>query len=262
LIQSKHTDFSKKVVIVTGAARGIGKVVTRRFAQLGARVYAADWKPELLEQSIAVLNEEGLQVSGIPIDVRKEAEVRAAVDRTIFENGHLDVVYNNAGVNTRGGSCTDIEERTLDFTLAVNLKGTFFFCKHAIPVMLKNGGGVIINTSSIAAHFGGLGCDAYAMSKSAVEALTRQIATEFGRRGIRCNVICPGIVRTEGTLGVEQNGEAAEKRLVDRAGPIGRAGNPEEIAELVCHLCSSEAGLINGTTVFADGGYHVMARTS
>ena len=262
MIQPKHTDFSKKVVIVTGAARGIGKVVTRRFAQLGARVYATDWKPELLEQSIATLNEEGLQVSGIPIDVRKEVEVRAAVERTISESGHLDVVYNNAGVNIRGGSCTDIEERALDFTLAVNLKGTLFFCKHAIPAMLKNGGGVIINTSSIAAHFGGLGCDAYAVSKGAVEALTRQIATEFGGQGIRCNVICPGIVRTEGTLGVEQNREAAEKRLVDRAGPIGRAGNPEEIAELVCHLCSSEAGLINGTTIFADGGYHVMARTA
>ena len=127
--------------------------------------------------------------------------------------------------------------------------------------MLKNGGGVIINTSSIAAHFGGLGCDAYALSKGAVEALTRQIATEFGRGGIRCNVICPGIVRTEGTLGVEHNDDAAEKRLIDRAGPIGRAGNPEEIAELVCHLCSPEANLINGTTIFADGGYHAMGRT-
>ena len=255
-------EFTNRVVIVTGAARGIGRATMTRFAAQGATVYAADWKPEILDESVAsVRRNVGIErVYGIATDVRKESEVEAAVRRVVGESGRLDVIVNNAGVNTRSGSCIQMEERTLDFTLAVNLKGAFFFCKHGIPAMLDHGSGSIINMSSVAARIAGMGCDAYAISKAALEALTREVAVEFGGRGIRCNAIAPGIVRTEGTLGASSDPEAAEKRLLSRAGPIGRPGEPDEIARLVCFLASPNLGVVNGATILADGGYQVMAR--
>ena len=255
-------EFTDRVVIVTGAARGIGRAIVARFAAQGATVYAADWKSEILQAAVASVRREAEseRVHGIVVDVRKETEVEAAVRRIAGESGRLDVIVNNAGVNTRSGSCVRMEERTLDFTIAVNLKGAFYFCRHGIPAMLDHGGGSIINMSSVAARIAGMGCDAYAISKAALEALTREVAVEFGGRGIRCNAIAPGIVRTEGTLGASRDGEAAEKRLLSRAGPIARPGEPDEIARLVCLLASPHLGVVNGATILADGGYQVMAR--
>ena len=257
-------DFTEQVVIVTGAARGIGRATMARFAAYGATVYGVDWKPEILDAAVASVRLEikSERVHGIATDVRKENEVEAAVKRVVGESERLDVIINNAGVNTRGGSCIEIEERTLDFTFAVNLKGAFFFCKHGIPAMLAGGGGSIVNMSSMAAAIGGLGCDAYAVSKAGLEALTRQIAVEFGGRGICCSALAPGIVRTEGSLGASSDPADAERRLLSRAGAIGRAGKPDEIAELICFLASPQASLVNGATISADGGYQVMGRVS
>ena len=255
-------EFTDRVVIVTGAARGIGRATVTRFAAHGATVYAVDWKPKMLDAAVASVRRdvESERVHGIATDVRKESEVESAVGRVVGESGRLDVIVNNAGVNTRSGSCIRMEERTLDFTLAVNLKGAFFFCRHGIPAMLDRGGGSIVNMSSVAARIAGMGCDAYAVSKAALEALTREVAVEFGGRGIRCNAIAPGIVRTEGTLGASSDPEAAEQRLSSRAGPIARPGEPDEIARLVCFLASAQVGVVNGATILADGGYQVMAR--
>ncbi len=257
-------DFNDRVVIVTGAARGIGRAAMARFAACGATVYGVDWKPDILEATVDSVRREtdSERIHSLVADVRKEKQVEAGVRRVVGECGRLDVIVNNAGVNTRSGSYVQLEERTLDFTIAVNLKGAVFFCKHGIPAMLDRGGGSIVNMSSVAALIGGMGCAAYAISKAAVEALTREVAVEFGGRGIRCNALAPGIVRTEGTLSAASDPVAAEQRLLSRAGPIARPGEPDEIAALICFLASPQLGVVNGATISADGGYHVMAHAS
>jgi len=261
-MEGRRMNLQGKTILITGAARGIGLTSMKLFADAGATVVGTDWKPDLLREAVDGVAREvpAARIEWIGCDVRKEDQVKAAVAFALEKTGRLDGVYNNAGVNTRSGSCVDMDERTLDFTLAVNLKGTFFACKHAIPAMLAQGGGSIVNTSSIAAWFGGLGCDAYAMSKAAIVSLTRQVAAAYSGRGVRCNVICPGIVRTEGTLGASDDVAAAERRLAQRAGPLGRPGNTEEIARLAAFLLSDDASLITGDTIYADGGYHIADR--
>lgn len=248
-------NISGKVILISGAGRGIGLTAAALFLEAGARVMLTDWKPELLADASTSLRSRFPAGEFEPVlcDVRDERQVQAAVSHACARFGRLDGVYNNAAVNTRSGSIVTMEERTLDFTFAVNLKGTAFFCKHAIPVMQGQGGGAIVNTSSINAHRGGHGCDAYAVTKAAVEALTQQVAHEFAGRGIRCNCICPGVVRTEATLSA--GGALAEERLASLAGPIGRPGMPHEIAKLAAFLLSDDASLINGATIYADGGY-------
>lgn len=255
-------DLSGMTILVTGAGRGIGRVAARMFAASGATVIGADWKAGLVgaEAEASGGDSSSGRVVWTVCDMRKEEQVKAAVSLAVRSTGRLDGLYNNAGVNTRSGSCMEIEEKDLDFTLAVNLKGTFFACKHALPVMLAQGAGSIVNTSSIAAWFGGLGCDAYAMSKAAVVSLTRQIAAAYSGRGVRCNAICPGIIRTEGTLGVGDDLEAAERRLRQRAGPLGRPGLPQEVASLAAFLLSDASSLITGAEIPVDGGYHIMDR--
>lgn len=250
-------NLSGRVILITGAARGIGFTAARMFLRAAARVVLTDWKPQLLTEAAGRLRTECSDAlfETLVCDVRDEGQVQAAIAGACSRFGRLDGLYNNAAVNTRSGSIVSMDERTLDFTFAVNLKGTAFFCKHAIPVMLAQGEGSIVNTSSINAHRGGMGCDAYAVSKAAVEALTMQIAHEYGDRNVRCNCICPGVVRTEGTVGAGGAGAAAEERLASLAGPIGRAGTPEEIARIAGFLLSDEAALITGSTVFADGGF-------
>ena len=257
-------DFSGRVALVSGGARGIGRATMARFAALGATVYGADWKADALGRTVESVRREAgsKRIHGLVADVRKEEEVAAGVARVVGECGRLDIVVNNAGVNTRSGSCIRMEERTLDFTLAVNLKGAFFFCKHAIPAMLERDGGSIVNLSSVAAATAGMGCAAYAVSKAAVEALSREIAVEFGGRGIRCTALAPGIVRTEGTLGAAADAAAAEQRLLSRAGAIARPGEADEIAALICFLASPAAAIVNGATISADGGYRIMAHDS
>jgi NAD(P)-dependent dehydrogenase (short-subunit alcohol dehydrogenase family) len=248
-------NLSDKVIVITGAARGIGLTATKLFLDAGARVVLTDWKSGPLAAATEELSHRKDAIDAIVCDVRKEAEVQAAVQRARERFGRIDGLYNNAAVNTRSGSIVGMEERTLDFTLAINLKGTAFFCKYVIPVMLEQGGGSIVNTSSINAHRGGMGCDAYAVSKAAVEALSMQVAHEYAHRNVRCNCICPGVVRTEGTLGASSDHQAAEQRLASVAGPIGRPGTPEEIARIAGFLLSDDSSLITGSTLYGDGGF-------
>ena len=254
--------LSDKVILITGSARGIGRVAAEMFLKQGASVVITDWKPDLLTQAADQLRDAcpDASMDFVACDVRDENQVKAAIAYTCARFGRLDGLYNNAAINIRGGSIVGMEERTLDFTLAVNLKGTAFFCKHAIPVMLAQGNGSIVNTSSVNAHRGGMGCDAYAISKAAVEALTMQIAHEYADRNVRCNCVCPGVVRTEATLAAGGSGEAAEQRLTSVAGPIGRPGMPVEIARVAGFLLSDDSSLITGMTIFADGGFHTGQR--
>ncbi|SAL01696.1 short-chain dehydrogenase/reductase SDR [Caballeronia calidae] len=255
-------NLKDKVVIVTGAGRGIGKAASVLFAREGAIVCGVDWKMELLAETESAVRDAipDAAFHSYQCDIRDEDQVKTTVAAVLDKCGTIDGLYNNAAVNTRSGSCVDMEMRSFDFTMAVNLRGSVLLCRHVIPHMVAQGKGSIVNTSSINAHFGGMGCDAYSISKAAIETLSKQLAYTYGSYGVRCNTICPGVIRTEGTLSAATDPEAAEQRLIGLSGPLGRPGKPQEIANLAAYLLSDYSSLVTGVTVFADGGFSTGGR--
>lgn len=236
--------FAGWTVIVTGAASGIGYEMARLFYAEHAEVFAAD----LTGQPPAGCH-------GEQVDVADSDEVRALVDRAVIRTGRLDVICNNAGI----GSIADplgcsVEE--WDRVFAVNAKGVFLGTKHALPQMLKQGRGAIVNTASVAGLVGLRDRTAYCASKGAVIALTRQVAIQYAGTGVRCNCICPGTVDSPwvGRL-LEQTDDPAGRRaeLIERQ-PIGRLAEPVEIAKAALYLASDDAAFITGSELVIDGG--------
>jgi 2-keto-3-deoxy-L-fuconate dehydrogenase len=238
--------FSDRTAIVTGAGSGIGAEIARILLAEGAFVIGAD-----------------RDVSGVPdgalrmqADVSSEADVAALVDAAVRERGRLDVMCNNAGI----GSTVDVVNCSVeewDRVFAVNVRGVFLGCKHAAAQMLRqDGGGVIVNTASVAGLIGLRDRAAYCASKGAVISLTKQIAVQYATRGVRCNCVCPGTVDSPwvGRL-LDSAGDAEEARraLVARQ-PLGRLGTPTEVAEAVCYLASDAAAFATGTALVIDGG--------
>lgn len=234
-----------KVCFVTGGGSGMGKTAVEMFRREGARVAAADIK--------APPSSDG--VLGLACDVTKEAQVRDAVAATVKEFGRLDVLYNNAGIMlSEDNSVVNTEEAAWDRTLAVNVKGVYLCCKYAIPEMLNNGGGSVIN---IASFVGLIGCsvpqDAYTASKGAVIALTKSLAVQFGPKGVRTNAICPGPIETPlMTEWLLKDAEAKRIRLARN--PTGRFGTPEDIVNAGIYLASDESTWTNGAILVIDGG--------
>ncbi len=234
-----------RVCFVTGGGSGMGKAAVEIFRREGARVAAADLK--------APPSSDG--VLGVACDVTKEAQVRDAVAATVKEFGRLDVLYNNAGIMmNEDNSVVNTEESAWDRTLAVNVKGVYLCCKHAIPEMLKHGSGSVIN---IASFVGLIGCsvpqDAYTASKGAVIALTKSLAVQFGPRGVRSNAICPGPIETP-LLTEWLLKDAEAKRIRLARNPTGRFGRPEDIVNAGVYLASDESTWTNGAIIVIDGG--------
>jgi NAD(P)-dependent dehydrogenase (short-subunit alcohol dehydrogenase family) len=234
-----------KVCIITGASSGMGLEAARLFSKEGARVVRTDIK-------------EGPDVPGaifVKADVSKEADCKALVEAAVQRFGRLDVLYNNAGIfPSDDHSVVDTEEKVWDRVFAVNVKGTAFPCKFAIPEMLKQGGGSVINIASFVAL---LGCtvpqDAYTASKGAIIALTKSLAVQFGPRGVRANAICPGPIETP-LLTEWLLREPAEKAKRINRIPMGRFGRPLDIVNLAVYLASDESGWTNGAALVVDGG--------
>jgi 2-keto-3-deoxy-L-fuconate dehydrogenase len=238
--------FSGRTAVVTGAGSGIGGEIVRILLAEGAFVLGAD-----------------RDVSGVPdgamrveADVSSEADVAALVDAAVRERGRLDIMCNNAGI----GSTTDVVDCTVeewDRVFAVNVRGVFLGCKFAARQMLdQEGGGVIVNTASVAGLIGLRDRAAYCASKGAVITLTKQVAVQYAARGVRCNCVCPGTVDSPwvGRL-LAQAADSAEARrqLVGRQ-PLGRLGTPTEVAQAVCYLASNTAAFTTGTALVIDGG--------
>ncbi len=246
--------LSDKVILVTGAASGMGQVAASMFTRQGAQVIAFDAAEPALLETVARVQQAGGQIIGVPGSVAVAADVQRAIAEGIRAFGKLNVLYNNAGIMP--GDDTSVEETSEEAytrVMDVNAKGVFLCCKYGIPEMLKAGGGSIINIASFVAI---IGCtvpqDAYTASKGAVLSLTKSLAVEYGRRGIRANAICPGPIETP-LLRRLWTSEAERDKRLNRI-PAGRFGTPEDIVNAGIFLASDESAWVTGTTFMVDGG--------
>lgn len=246
--------FKGKVAFVTGASSGIGKSTALAFAREGADVVVAD---VLTDQGIETAHEIekiGRKTLFVKCDVSIEAEVKAALNKTIETFGRVDCAFNNAGIEGKVANTSDCTEENWNRVIDVNLKGAWLCMKYEIPQMMKQGGGRIVNCSSIAGLTGFGGIPAYVASKHGIIGLTRAAALEYAKGHIRINVVCPGVIETPM---VERftHGEAQAKKQLIAGEPMGRAGTPEEIAAAVLWLCSDAASFVTGHPMAIDGGW-------
>jgi len=245
-----------KVAVITGAGRGIGFAAARLFCREGARVVIAEVNEELGRDAEERIRREGGEAVFVATDVSDSQHVQALMRRTRDLYGRLDVLYNNASVYLRGqdGMITDIAEETWRRVLAINLDSIFLCCKYGIPLMLQGGGGSIINTSSSAGLIGNKMADAYTATKGATISLTRSLATEYGPKGIRTNCICPAGIATEMVKESSLKRPDFDAQAFFRVAPLGRFGEPEEVANLALFLASDESSYVNGAVITCDGG--------
>lgn len=243
-----------KVALITGAAGGIGAATVRRFVAEGARVLMVDRDAAVLSKLAAEVRSSGAEVEWFEADVSREEQCRAMVRHAEDRFGALHILFNNAGIfPDEDGSVTETSEEVLDRVLAVNVKGVFFGCKHGIPALLRAGGGSIINTASFVALMGAATSQsAYTASKGAVLALTREIAVEYARKGIRANALCPGPVNTPLLESLLADPVRRARRLVHI--PMGRLAEADEIARAVLFLASDDSSYVTGTAFLVDGG--------
>ncbi len=247
-------EFENKVALVTGGSSGIGRATAIAFAREGAKVVVAARRVKEGEETVRLIKEAGSDGIFIPTDVSVEEQVRTLIEKTIDIYGQLDFAFNNAGVFEVG----PITEATVDIyekIFAVNVKGVLLCMKHEILEMLKNGCGSIVNNASIGGLIGGENFSIYAASKHAVIGLTKVAAIEMAKSNIRVYAVCPGTIDTEMTRPFFD--ASWQKQIIEKH-PIGRVGQPEEVATAVVYLCSEKASFITGQSLAIDGGYTVQ----
>lgn len=247
--------LENKVALVTGAASGIGAATVRLFAQEGASVVLADVQDDLGRAVAAEISTAGGTAHYVHADVSASEDVAGMMQATIDRFGRLDILYNNAGL-ARGGSITEIAEDDWDLVIDVDLKSIYLGCKYAIPRMREHGG-AIISTASVAGLRGSPGLHAYGAAKAGVINLTRSIAAEAGQYGIRVNCVCPGIISTPIWGAMGQLPPEARAEMLRRMGEgvlLGRVGQPEEVAKVILFLASEEASYVTGAAIVVDGG--------
>ena len=244
-----------KVCVITGAGSGQGRAAALRFAEEGGSVVVAEIDAAAGASVADEITAAGDEAISVETDVSAEDDWCRVIAAAVERFGGVDVLYNNAAVApVTDGSVVDVPLGTWDRTLAVNLTGPMLGCRHAIPEMLRRGGGSIINTSSIRAFVGGSQpIDAYTASKGALISLTRSLAVVYGPQGIRANVIAPGTIRTPMALVHDAHGDAGSRMRLARY-PVGRFGEPAEIADLALYLASDESRWTNGAVMVIDGG--------
>jgi NAD(P)-dependent dehydrogenase (short-subunit alcohol dehydrogenase family) len=241
-----------KVALITGAAGGLGRVAAELFASEGASVVVADVVDG--DEAVAAIQANGGQATFTRCDVTDAGSVEKAIAAAVRAYGGLHVLYNNAGISPADDDDpTNTPEGTFNQVLLVNVTGVYLCCKHGIPAMLDSGGGSIVNVASFVAHMGAATPQiAYTSSKGAVLAMTREIAVIYARRGIRANALCPGPVLTPLLAKFLSDEEKRQRRLVHI--PMGRFGQPEEIARGALFLASDESSFMTGQSLIVDGG--------
>jgi NAD(P)-dependent dehydrogenase (short-subunit alcohol dehydrogenase family) len=243
-----------KVALITGGASGMGRVATALFAREGAKVVVTDVADDAGEAAAAEIRQEGGEAAYVRADVSKEADAKAMVDAAVERFGGLHVLYNNAGVMLpEDGSVDAADERIWDLTFAVNVKGVAFGCKYGVPALIASGGGSIVNVASFVAWMGAATSQtAYTSSKGAVLAMTREIAVEYARRGVRCNALCPGPIETPLLMKLLSDEARRQRRFVHI--PMGRLGRAEELAKAALFLASDDSSFMTGASLVVDGG--------
>ena len=248
--------FKGKVAFVTGAGSGIGRATALAFARAGASVTVADISEEGSRETARLIEEQGGRAVAVKCDVTRAEDVKAALDKTIEAFGRLDFAFNNAGVEQRNAGVAEFEEEEWDRIINVNLRGVFLCMKYEIPLMLKQGGGAIVNTSSGAGVIGIKGGGAYAASKHGVIGLTRSAALDYAAQNVRVNAVAPGYIATP-MMDRFTGGAAEGWEQITSEEPIGRVGRPEEIADAVIWLCSDASSFVVGHALVVDGGQTV-----
>ncbi len=246
-----RSQFADKVVLVTGAASGFGRLLAQDLGAAGARLALGDIDTEGLEQLRLELEQQGTELLALRCDVSAESEVAALVDAAVKAFGRLDIAVNNAGIGTPMKSLIDIEEAEMDLNFAVNTKGVFFGMKHQIRQMLAQGGGVILNVASMAGLNGAPKLAAYAAAKHGVVGLTKTAAVEFGRRNIRVNAVCPFYSPTPL---VQSMGDPGLQDFLAQGSPMKRLGQPEEMVAAMLTMIAPDNSYLNGQAIAVDGG--------
>lgn len=244
--------MQERVALVTGAASGIGRATALAFAQAGARVVAADVNRTGVEETAHLVTQAGGTALALVADVSQSEEVADLVQRVVEHFGRLDYAHNNAGIAHAMLPTAEQSEEDFDRVISVNLKGVWLCLKYELPQMIAQGGGAIVNTSSILGLVGGKGLSAYVASKHGVAGLTKSAALEYARHNIRVNAVCPGVIRTAMTEPILADPRTAQAWIDSQA--IRRAADPAEVANAVVWLCSDAASFVTGHLMTVDGG--------
>ena len=246
--------FKGKSALVTGAASGIGRATALAFAHEGAKVLVADVQDKEGRETCDLIRKDGGEAAFFHCDVSQPAQVESMVDKAVEIFGRLDFACNNAGIEGASAPTADYEEKEWDRVIAINLKGVWLCMKHEIPRMLKQGGGSIVNLSSIAGLVGFQGISPYVASKHGVIGMTEVAALEYAKQGVRVNAISPGVIHTA-MIDRFTGGDKAVEAQFSQSTPMGRMGKSEEIASAVIWLCSEGAGFTTGHALVIDGGW-------
>lgn len=254
--------LENKVAVITGAATGIGKATAERFAKEGAIVLCADIKTEELTKTVTGIGENGGKAKGYNVDVSKEESVAKFAEQIKKEYGTVDVLFNNAGTDQEGGKLHEYPVELFDKLISVDLRGTFLVSKYLIPLMLEKGGS-IINNASMSGSAADLDRSGYNAAKGAIINLTKGMAIDYARDGIRVNSLSPGTIETpliDKLAGAKNEKQGQQFREAQKwVTPMGRLGRPEEMASVALFLASEDSSFVTGQDILADGG--VMAYT-
>jgi len=245
--------FAGRVVLVTGGNAGIGRATAAEFARQGAQVVVSGRREKEGRAVVAEIEASGGEAIFIKTDVSKESDVKAMIERTLAKFGRLDCAFNNAGIEQALTPLPDQTEETYDQIMDINVKGVWLSLKHEIPAMLKTGGGAVVNNASIAGLLGFATAPVYVASKHAVVGLTKAVALEYAKQNVRVNAVAPGAIETRMFHDFATAPEV--KQMLESAHPIGRIGQPQEVASAVLWLCSAGASFVTGQIVPIDGGY-------
>jgi len=249
-------DMSDQTAVVTGGASGIGAKTAERFAEEGANVVVADVQAEGARETVERIESAGGAATFVETDVSDPDDVEAMVETALDAYGSVDLAVNNAGIEGENAPCADQTEDNWDRVLDINLKGVWLCMKHELQAMTDDGGGAIVNMSSIAG-LSAAGSAPYAASKHGIVGLTRVAATEYADADVRVNAVCPGVIDTPM---IDRANETMPDEIEQFVGmqPLGRMGSPQEVADAIAWLCSSEASFVTGNAYPVDGGYMAL----